>query len=144
MITIISPKKEPVATIQGVTKILGRKVLSKTGDVVGKIVEIVPEGKEISGIVSKKGFKKTFIDMQYIADLYTNSIMLNIDPATRYEGMQVFDATGKKLGKVVEVHRTTATNSYNALYIKKNMFSKRKKMDSAKVESAHKNIILKP
>jgi ribosomal 30S subunit maturation factor RimM len=144
MVTIISPKKEPVATIQGVTKIIGRKVLSKTGDVVGKVVDIVPKGTAILGIVSKKGFKKTFIDVQYIADLYTNSVMLNIDPATRYEGMQVFDADGKKLGKVIEVHRTTATNSYKALFIKKNMFTKRKKVAAEKVDSAHKNIILKP
>jgi sporulation protein YlmC with PRC-barrel domain len=143
MVTIISPKKEPVTTIQGVTKILGRKVLSKTGDVVGKVVDIVPKGKEIAGIVCKKRLKKTFIDIQYVADLYTNSVMLNIDPATRYEGMQVFNADGEKLGKVIEVNRTTATNAYKSLTVKKNMFTKKNKIAADKVESAHKNIILK-
>jgi len=55
----------------------------------------------------------------------------------------VFDADGKKLGKVVDVVRKDETNSMEALMVRKNFYSRQVRVPKNDIEVSKKNIILK-
>lgn len=142
-IRIFTPKKQKPDISERIKEIIGKKVLGKNGEVVGKVKDIVMHEETIEGIIVSKGITKYFLDYQYIEDLYADSVLLNINPAMRYIKMQVFDAQGKKLGKVVDITQKDATNLIESIVVKKNLFSKHRIVPTKDIEVSDKNIILK-
>ncbi|MGM5479898.1 MAG: PRC-barrel domain-containing protein [Nanobdellota archaeon] len=123
---------------------LGKKVYSKSGDLVGTVSDIILSPKHsLKGLMVKnKKLSTIFIGKEYIKDLTPISIMLQIDPVLLLIGKYVFDADGKKLGKVIDLKRETESNTYEAIIIKKKPFSKPETIKKEFIDVAKKNIIL--
>ena len=141
-IKIFTPKKKEVDTTERVKSIIGKKILGKNGDVVGKVKDIITNNERIEGILVKKKWTKFFIDYEYIDDLYADSVLLLIDPAVRYLGMKVFDVEGRLIGRVVDIQQKNTTNIIENIIIKKHFFSKPIKIPIGEIEISDKNIIL--
>lgn len=123
---------------------LGKKVYSKSGDIVGSVQDILLNSKHsFQGIMVKTGLRSSlFIGRKYVKELTPVSIMLSIDPVTSLVGKFVFDADGKKLGRVFELKRSSDANSFYALTIRKHRFSKPRDIPKEHIHVAKKNIIL--
>lgn len=139
---IFTPKKVQPDISEGLKTIVRKKVLSKNGEVVGKVKDIVINNSAIQGVIVRKRFRQFFIDLSYIQDLYSDSVLLNIDPAIRYLGMQVFDDEGRKLGKVTDINQKNTTNTIESIVVRKNIFSKLLVIPTSEIEVSEKNIIL--
>lgn len=123
-------------------KIHGRKVIAANGEVVGKVKSIIGNYNKIEGILVKRNNILTFVDYIHIQDLYSKSVMLKINPISRILGMQVFDAEGKKLGRVVDFIQVDNKNEFSEIIVKKGIFNRRLTIPAKSIEVAHKNIIL--
>ena len=100
-------------------KIIGARVLTKNGFVVGKVkgVRIEKKSMNFEGIVVG-GSKKAFFGVDYIEKLSENAIILNINPSYLMKGERVIDTYGKVIGKVKEVKREAETNTIINILVK--------------------------
>lgn len=122
---------------------IGKKVISKSGERVGKVHDIRFSGSKVEGIVVLKRISRLFIDQEFIAGHSDEAVMLSIDPVTMMRGKQVFDADGKKLGKVSDVVRKGNSNVMSSIIIRKRLYSRGVRIPKEDIETAKKNIILK-
>ena len=67
--------------------------------------------------------------------------MLTIDPVTLLMAKLVYDADGKKLGKVTGIVRAGA-NDFSAILVKKNIFSKPLQIPKQDIATRKTNILL--
>ena len=141
-IRIISSKEEQVNLDLKLEKIIGKKVISLNGEILGKVKSIISKNNKIEGIVIKKSKNETYIDYHMIQDLYGESILLKIDPVSRLLNKKVFDAEGKLLGVVVDINQIDNKNQFKDITVKKKSFSKKIKVAPTEIEVAQKNIIL--
>ncbi len=129
-----------------VNDIVGRKVLTKDGEEIGKVksVHIHPKDLTVEGIVMDPGFFDAyqFIGSGYIGSITDEGIVLNIHPVTEYVGVKVFDFTGKEIGKVKEVNRSKQTNTLLSILVDRD--GKEDVIIRADyIAAAGKNIVLK-
>lgn len=122
---------------------IGKKVVSKSGDDVGKVHDVVFKGNSVAGIVVSRLFSRTFVGKEFIGKMSNDSIMLSIDPVTMVAGKYVFDADGKKIGKVSKVLRKGNTNNFSALLVKRKIYSKGVRVPKDDIDVSKRNIILK-
>ena len=143
-IEIISPDYSSILKFESVKKYLKKKIISKAGEPIGKVKDVLFTEKEgVKGIiVSKRFFKKFYLDRSFFSEVH-DKIMLSINPVILLKGKLVFDADGKKLGKVVKVERKDKTNNFQTLVIKKKFYSKSKEVPRSEIDVMKKNIILK-
>lgn len=142
-IRVFTPRKEKVDLSERIKSVIGKKILGKNGEVVGKVKDIVAKDDAIEGILVRRRFTTYFLDLEYIEDLYAESVLLKIDPAVRYIGMQVFDSEGRKIGKVVDIQQKKTTNAIESIIVKRHVFAKQKEVAVSDIEVSQKNIILK-
>jgi len=142
-IEAIAPKKVDVGGMKKFRDYIGKKVISKSGGTVGRVFDIAFREKSVEGIIVMKRISKLFIAREYVASMTSDAIMLSIDPSTMLVGRQVFDADGKKLGKVAKVLRKGMTNEIDAVIVRKNLYSKPLKISKQDIEACKKNILLK-
>ena len=116
---------------------IGKKAVTKSGAIMGKIKDVIVTDKGIQGYV----IGKTFIDKEYVKEI-EDAIMLTIDPITSFIGKWVFDADGRKLGKVKQILRKGNRNNFEAITIKKKMYSKEQTIPKTEIAVMKKNIIL--
>lgn len=140
---VLSSRKTDINLEQTVLNLKGKRVLGKNGEVIGKVKDIVISDNKIEGILAKNHGKKIFIELQYIDQLFNDSVMLKIDPVTRFLGMKVFDAEGRNLGKVVDFTRIGKSNAIQKIIVKKGIIGKQKSIPASHIETSKKNIILK-
>jgi len=104
-----------------VEEIKGIKVLADNGDEIGTVSEIYlnPLTLLVEGIKVGKGLFRTdiFIGRDYIRQMTSDSVMLNMTPTDTIKGMKVFDADGKELGKVKEVNRDEPANDLVSIVV---------------------------
>lgn len=139
---LLSTKHDKTLNMKSVRSLLGKKVISKSGEYLGKVRDILSEDDKITGILAKRGFTRYFVDTEYI-NSDTDKVMLNIDPVMRLRKMHVFDSDGQKLGRVIDIERKDNSNDFSHIVIRKRIWSKPQKIEKAKIEVARKNIILK-
>lgn len=139
---IISTKKSDISKLEKLKSYIGKKVISKSGDKVGEVQDIVFSGPKIEGIIVSRKLSKIFVDLEYIS-MSKGNIMLLVDPVIMLKGKLVFDADGKKLGKVFKVNRNSNANNFESLSVKKRIYSKVIKVPKEDIDTAKKNIILK-
>lgn len=125
-----------------ISEIIGREVIAKNAEVVGKIIDIVFLNHELMGVLVKRGFSKYYVDKMYFAEYTPDAILLNVDPVLLLRGKIVFDNRGKKLGRVKEVLRDSDLNDFSSLLIKGGMFSKSFQVPKKDVEIQQRNVIL--
>lgn len=123
-------------------EILGKKVITYKGVVIGKVSDIAFTRKKVLGFYISGVFKRYFVSLDYVDAFSGESLMLTIDPVTRLKGKLVFDKDGEKLGKVVEIKRPSFENKITEILVRKNIFTKPFVISSADLEVVDKNIIL--
>lgn len=141
-IKIISPKKRDISGLKKLKSYLGKKVISKSGNRVGKVQNIMFSGNKVEGIIVTNGFRKIFIDLEYV-NPSKDSIMLLIDPYMSFKNKLVFDADGKKVGRVVKIIRKGNTNIIESIVVRKKIIFKSTTISKADIDVLKKNIILK-
>ncbi len=144
---IIKHKSANTKNTVDITKIIGKKVLSKSGKMMGFIetLQVNPKKLTIEGIWIDKGLIDTpdYIGSNYISRLNGKGAILHIDPITEVKGKIVYDSKGRKIGKVSSVNRTKKTNSLSAIIIDRGLIKKPLKLSVSKIKNIGKNIMLK-
>jgi sporulation protein YlmC with PRC-barrel domain len=121
---------------------LGKKVFSKSGNYVGKVREIMFRDDALSGLIVS-GKARVFVDREYIASDSGTAVMLGIDPVILMLGKQVFDSEGRKLGKVTGLDRKSTANTFSAIMVKRNIFTKPFMVANGDISVTKTNIITK-
>jgi len=124
------------------SSIVGKKVISSSGQVVGRVKEVAYDLTKVLGIIVNGTFGKVLIGREYIDHLNTDSVILKINPVTTLVGKLVFDRDGKKIGKVAKVVRANTINDFTEVMVKKNPFMKQIKVPKSFMDVVGKNIIL--
>lgn len=129
-----------------VNDLKGRKVLDMNGKNIGKVIEIRidPQSLNLDGIEIDRGFfgTDTFIGRKYIASLSKEGIVLNMTPASDYEGMHVLDSSGRDFGRVKEIRTKGRTNNISAIVVGTGLLHNDVVFTKADVHSVGGNIML--
>jgi sporulation protein YlmC with PRC-barrel domain len=139
---IISTKVKNLDRLGDFSSYMGRKVFSKSGHYVGKVYDIITQNKCMVGVLVR-GKLKIFIDKEYFMSDTPKAIMLSIDPVTNLLGKQVFDAIGKRIGKVSALERRGNSNVFSSLIVKKRAYSKPFVVPKKDIDTFKDNVILK-
>ena len=99
---IISSKIKSLESTKSLASLMGKRVLSKSGEIAGKITDVITTNEKIIGIIIS-GNQRQFIGKEFFKYDTEDSILLTIDPVTLMIGKQVFDNEGKKLGIVTDL-----------------------------------------
>ncbi len=138
---ILATKKD-ISKMEGFRSYLGKTVISKSGDKVGKVYDLAFSKSSMEGVIVARKLSKFFIDKKFLNAVSDKTVMLSINPVVMLLGKHVFDADGKKLGKVSGLVRKGSTNNFDALVVKKNIYSKQFKVPKVHIKVSKKNIIL--
>lgn len=138
----ISTKRKDLSRMESFRSYIGKKVISKSGNLVGRVYDILFAGSSVAGIIVLRKLSKIFIGKEFF-NSSGGAVMLSIDPITTLIGKQVFDADGKRIGKVTRLVRKGSTNVLDGLVVKRNLYSKPIKIPKEDIEVSKKNIILK-
>jgi sporulation protein YlmC with PRC-barrel domain len=138
-IEVISSKTKKLEGTNTFSSYIGKKVYSKSGILLGAVRDVIMKNDIMLGVL----VKRVFIGKEFFKSYTADAIMLRIDPVTNLVGKQVFDSTGKRVGKVVELKRKGTGNSYTELRVKKNLYSKSIFIPKKDIKIAKKNVILK-
>jgi len=138
---IFVPKVEDISKFRSIKKYLKKTIVSKSGESMGKVKDILFSPKGVKGIVGGRLFSKFYIDSTFFNSI-DNKIMLSIDPAMLLKGKEVFDADGRLLGKVVKIIRKNGLNQFQAIIVKKKFYSKKLTIPKEEIKTSKKNIIL--
>lgn len=102
--------------------ILGKDVIGADGAFIGIIekIHLDPQSLEFIGISIDKGFLKKGLALgrDYISKVTPHAVFLTINPALNLRGMTVFDAEGRKLGKISEVRLYGAKNRLRGVMVR--------------------------
>ena len=136
-------KKKTVST----KDIEGTKVLSKGGEKIGtvKAVHVSPRLLLFEGVEIDTGFIDVdhFISKEYIKRMSEDGVVLKIDPLTKIVGKKVFDARGKKIGKVKDVKRAAKTNKLVSLNVDRGVAKDDLVIANKMVDQIGENVMLK-
>ena len=143
-IELISKRLNTIADLVNSRKLHNIIVISKNGDIVGRVKSLRIKGFDVEGIVISKplSMSKEFIDRSFIKSFSQSQILLSINPVTSLKGLTVYDISGRKLGKVKKVLRKDHTNSFTSLVVKGRIFSRPILIEKEKIDIMKKNIIL--
>lgn len=141
-VDIISAKVKNLDSLSNLSSYIGKKVYSKKGDFLGHVKDAMFKGNIIQGILIK-GRRNMFIGKEFFEHESDKAFVLNIDPVVSLIGKLVFDSTGKRIGKVVDIKRKTNANTFTDLIIKKSFFRRIFSIPKEDISVAKKNIILK-
>mgnify|MGYP006293988337 CR=1 FL=1 len=139
---IISRKLRNLKGTQKTSNILNKKVLSKSGEYVGRVKDIILKKDVFQGIFVL-GKNKIIVGREFIASISKDHIMLKIEPVTNMLGKTVFDSRGKRIGKIKDVTRKSHTNNYHEIRVKNSMFKRSFLIPKKEIATAKKSIILK-
>ncbi len=139
---IISGKVKNLDSLSSLKSYIGKRVYSKNGDLLGHVKDALFKGNVIEGILVK-GKRKLFISKEFFEHESDKAFVLSIDPIVSLIGKLVYDSTGKKIGRVVDIKRKTNANTFTELVIKKSIFRRRFTIPKEDISVAKKNIILK-
>ena len=103
-------------------KLLGARVLSTDGLVVGRVKEIRIDSKsmDLQGIVVSRGifFQPLYIGRSYFEKVSNDAAILNIDPFVLLKGRNVITLDGKKIGKVNVITRSDDSNDIKSIIVR--------------------------
>lgn len=125
--------------------VLGKKVIAPSGLVVGHVVGLRINDKEllVEGILCRKlGMGKIYFGKNYIDALSPEAVLLSIEPTIFLRGKKVITSNGKVIGKVGRIFRVNNTNKIGRLEVAR-IFRKNFEITPDYVATFGKNIILK-
>ena len=139
----ISSKNKDISKLDSFRSWVGKRVISKSGDIIGKVQDFRFLKNTIAGIIVMKNLSRIFIDTEFINGVSEEAVVLSIDPVTMLVGKKVFDVDGKEMGKVVRLIRKGNENTFEVLVVKRKIYSKGIKIHKKDVDISKKSIILK-
>jgi sporulation protein YlmC with PRC-barrel domain len=144
MIEIISNRLKTVADLTNSKNLHSVVVISRSGEIVGKVRNLRIKGFNVEGIVIARPFSmyKQFIDKVFIQTFNQDQILLKINPVLSFKGLKVYDKSGRKLGKVRKVLRSDNTNNFTSLVVRDRFYSRSILVGKENIAIMKKNIIL--
>ena len=128
-------------------KLIGKRVLSKGGKIIGKILEIrvSPINLDIEGILVRGNIikKSMYIGRSYFSRLSPEAVILNIEVSVLIKNKQVIDSKGRIIGRVKEVVRKGTRNDFKGVYVR-SLFSRKFFIPESEIEYVNKSVVLKP
>lgn len=99
--------------------LIGKRVLSEGGAIVGTIAEIRldKEGFELEGIIVSTRVGLIYVGKSYFSKISDYSVILNTELSVLIKGRNVLTIDGKILGKVKEVNRKGKTNEIESIIV---------------------------
>jgi len=140
-IEIISQTDRNILKFESIIDYIGKKVVSKSGKTIGTIRDVLFTEKGVKGFIIHRFFTRFYIDNAYFNTIGKQA-MLSINPAILLAGKVVFDADGKRLGKVVNVNRKNKSNDFESITVKKRFFLKGIDIPKSEIDIMKNNIIL--
>jgi len=141
-IPIVSDKEKNVLKFESMRDYVGKQVVSKSGEQIGTIVDVLFTDKGVKGIVVASGpFSRFYVDLSFFSTI-SDKAMLTINPVILLVGKEVFDSDGKKLGRVSTIKRKGNSNDLEAVVVKKRIYSKGIQIPASDIDVMKKNIIL--
>ncbi len=126
--------------------LLSKRVLSKSGSIVGKVreVRLDSQHRELRGVLVSRGLFRpsVYISAEYISRLTPQAVILSIEPAMLFRRRAVISSDGKKFGRVKEVLRERETNNITGFLVRRNVFWTYE-VPGSEVRKANKAIMLK-
>lgn len=134
--------QKDLGSLISLQSVLGKKVYSKSGEYVGKIIDVLAHKRTISAVHVKKPRTECMLDVNFIQSESQKTIMLSIDPVVLLLRKTVYDKAGKKLGKVIDIVKK-GENDPKELIVKKSIFSRPITVSGSDIDVAKANILLK-
>lgn len=116
---IVKRKEAELEQTVNLKKLIGKRVLSDGGAIVGYIseVRINSEGFGLEGIVVSGREGQMYIGKSYFSTLSDYSVILNTDISLLLKRRKVITVDGKVIGRVKEVNRKGTTNEIESLIV---------------------------
>lgn len=138
-------KAAPFAQTNDAKTLVGKRVLSKNGLVVGKVsqVRLDSANRSLEGLLVRRKLwqSKLYISHEFISRLTPKAAILDIDPVVVLRGRRVVSKDGKGYGRVSDVLRNQHSNELTALVVRRRLFWK-KLVPAAAIKSVNSAIIL--
>lgn len=126
-------------------ELIGKRVLSKGGKIVGKVAEIRvnPLNFNLQGIVVGRDIlrKPIYIGRSYFERLSHDSVILNVELSIFLKYKDVLDSKGKTIGQVRDIIRKGTTNEIESLIVR-STFSKKFIVPFRAIKAIGNNITL--
>ncbi len=146
-IFVIKHKGLPMHQTVETSRIVGKKVMSRDGNKVGKIeaIHIHPRRLTIEGIKVDTGIfgMDEYIGKNYIDSLTSQGAVLRIVPIKNFVGLPVHDSTGKKVGKVKKIERSRKTNNIVSMVVRQGLLKKDLTFQRKHIKDVGKSVMLK-
>lgn len=115
----VTRKEVEVEKTVNVKKLIGKRVLSDGGAIVGSVSEIRlnPNGFDLEGIVVHTSVGALYVGKSYFSTISDYSVILNTELSLLVKGRKVLTIDGKTLGSVIEVNRKGNTNEIESLLV---------------------------
>ena len=140
---IIASNSAKVQGYERIKNLLGKKVIAKNGEVVGKVKDVAIENYDIKGVFCCKWFDRVYIDKSNFETFSAEAIILKINPVTLLKGKIVFDSAGRRVGTVKHVNRDDTSNSIKSLTVRTKIYKPKLEIKPSQISIMKKNIILK-
>jgi sporulation protein YlmC with PRC-barrel domain len=116
----VTRKETDINSSVNVRKLIGKRVLSKGGTIVGRISEVRlnKDDMELEGIVVEHEENQIFIGKSYFSTLSSESVILNVELSILLIGKKVITLDGRVLGKVIIVNRKGSSNEIENLIVR--------------------------
>jgi len=128
-------------------KLIGKRVISKGGKIIGRILEIRinPTNLELEGILVGGNLirKSMYLGRSYFSHLSSEAVILNIEVSVLIKGKKVIDSKGKIMGRVKEVLRKGTRNDLKGVYVR-SLFSRKFFITDSEIDYVNKSVVLKP
>lgn len=137
-------KEAEIEKTVNVKKLIGKKVLSEGGTIVGSISEVRlnPNGFDFEGIVVSSSVGSLYIGKSYFSTISDYSVILNTELSLLVKGRKVLTVDGKVLGKVRQVNRKGTTNEIESLLV--GSFWKKYLLPVSIVKQIASSVLIKP
>lgn len=126
--------------------LLGRKIISSSGEYAGRLVNVYFDSGSIVSILVFYKWKLIYIDATYLQNIQNFHskayLILNINPIYLLKGKFVIDSSGKILGKVFKIEQLGSRNDFDCLYIRKKIYKPSQCITKKQIASIQKNILL--
>lgn len=141
---VISNRYKAIGELISSKRLKRIDVITKSGEILGKVKEVRINGFNVEGILVYKpfSFNSEFIDKNFIKVFNKNEVLLNTNPVTALKGLLVYDNSGRKLGKVKKVLRKDNKNDFKSLIVKDKFYSRPILVEKDKISIMKKNIVL--
>lgn len=140
----VTTQKIDIEHSESTRKLKGKNIISRSGEILGKVRDVVFLNKNILGVLLRKRFREdVFIGIEMVESITEDAILLSIDPVTSLIGLPVFDKAGKKIGRVRRVIRQDDRNSFTSIAVKPGLLRRVIEIDVSDIKTISQHIILK-